>query len=38
MQKLDAINKIVEIETTIAFTLLVFERGYDKMKHVNYNI
>ena len=37
MQKLAATSKITEIDTTTAFishVRLVFEKGYDKMKHV----
>ena len=41
MQKLSATSKIIDNDTTTAFVTvvwLVFEKDYDKMEHVNYNL
>ena len=41
MQKLAATSKSIDIDTKIAFyhtCLTSYEKFYDKMKHVNYNL
>ena len=41
MQKLAATSKIIDFDTTVAPVLhvwLVFEKCYEKMKHIKYNL